>query len=209
MRLALGFGFLMLVTAGTAPVAAAPSSSCVPDTSLVSPERAISFLEHPEALLNRYKDGQGGLASEIRDLLMIRPETVEGIASLAKASSPDQSRAIGAGLGTAASVCALTQRGVAQDIQKAVLKTDNADLMQAFAAITNDISTEATTGATATGETTAGGGQDSSSTGRATGAATTTETPFLTATSGSTAQTFTAAVSASATSVLTSVSPSR
>ena len=207
MRIALGFGFLMLVTAGTAPVVAAPSSSCVPNTSLVSPERAIAFLEHPEALLDRYKDGQGGLASEIRDLLTIRPETLEGIASLAKASTPDQSRAIGAGLGTAASVCSLTQREVAQDIQKAVLKTDNADLMQAFAVITGDIPTEATTGATATGETTAGGGQDNSSPGRSSGAATTTDTPFLTATSGSAATTFTAALSA--TSVLTSVSPSR
>jgi hypothetical protein len=164
MRL-LVFYLVMLVAGGMAPVAAAPASGgCVPNPSLVSAERATSFLENPEALLSQYKDGQGGLASEIRDMLMTRPETLEGIASLSKASSADQSRAIGAGLGTAASVCVLTQPAFAQQIQEVVLKAENPPLIQAFVSITGDIPTEAITGADPNGDTTAGGGRGTTST---------------------------------------------
>ena len=198
MRL-LAFCLGMLVAGGAAPVAAAPASGgCVPNSSLVSAERATSFLENPESLLNQFKDGQGGLASEIRDMLMTRPETLEGIASLSRASSADQSRAIGAGLGTAASVCVLTQPAFAQQIQEVVLKVENPLLTQAFVSITGDIPTEAISGADPNGDTSAGGGQGSTSTpspGAVTsnaaitfnsggGAATNTATLFTTAAAG-------------------------
>lgn len=198
MRL-VGFCLVMLVAGGTAPVAAAPASGgCVPNSSLVSAERATSFLENPEALLGQFKDGQGGLASQIRDMLMTRPETLEGIASLSKASSADQSRAIGAGLGTAAAVCVLTQPAFAQQIQEVVLKAENPPLIQAFVSITGDIPTEAITGADPNGDTTAGGGQGTTSTpspgavssnssttfGGGAGASTSTTTLFTTAAAG-------------------------
>ncbi|CAN7489221.1 hypothetical protein LJR220_004442 [Bradyrhizobium sp. LjRoot220] len=164
MRLMI-FCLVTLVAACAAPAAAAPASGgCVPNSSLVSAERATAFLENPEALLGQFKDGQGGLASEIRDMLIIRPETLEGIASLSRASSADQSRAIGAGLGTAASVCVLTQPAFAQQIQEVVLKAENPPLIQAFVSITGDIPTEAITGADPNGDTTAGGGRGTTST---------------------------------------------
>lgn len=215
MRLALGFGLLM--AAATAPALATPG--CVPNSNLVSAERATQFLDNPSALLNQFKEGQGGLASEIRDLLTVRPETIEGINSLAKASSADQSRAIGAGLGTAASVCVLTQPAVAQQIQEVVLKTENPALIQSFVSITGDIPTEATNGADPTGEATAGGGRDTTAPGAgATGTTATTDTPFLTQVSSASAPTTTTSVATvslftaatvAATPVLTTVSPSR
>jgi len=209
MRFVVGLGLLVLSAGATAPVNAAPATGgCIPNSSLVSAERAISFLEHPDAFLNQFKDGQGGLASEIRDMLTIRPETLEGIASLSKASSADQSRAIGAGLGTAASVCALTQPAFAQQIQEVVLKTENPPLIQAFTSITGDIPTEATSGADASGDTSAGGGQGTTPSSSAGSATPTPPTPTFSAGASSTSSTtlFTAAAQAG-TPVLTSVSP--
>ncbi|XUJ32745.1 hypothetical protein ACQ5SK_30960 [Bradyrhizobium japonicum] len=183
------------------------SSGCVANTGVVSAERATDFLANPGGLLDQFKDGQGGLASAVRDLLTARPETVDGIASLAKASSADQSRAIGAGLGTAASVCVLSQPGVAQLIQEAVLKTENPDLIQSFTSITGDIPTEATNGADPTGETTAGGGPGSTAAEARGGAATSTQPTVVNQSGpGPASQTLFAATS---TAVLTSVSPSR
>lgn len=183
------------------------SAGCVANTGIISAERATDFLANPGGLLDQFKDGQGGLASAVRDLLTARPETLEGIASLAKTSSADQSRAIGAGLGTAASVCVLSQPQVAQLIQEAVLKTGNPELIQSFTSITGDIPTEATTGADPTGETTAGGGPGSTAAEARGGAASSTEPTVVNQSGpGAASQTLFAATS---TAVLTSVSPSR
>jgi hypothetical protein len=185
------------------------SSGCVANTGVVSAERATDFLANPGGLLDQFKDGQGGLASAVRDLLTARPETVDGIVSLTKASSTDQSRAIGAGLGTAASVCVLSQPGVAQLIQEAVLKTENPDLIQSFTSITGDIPTEATNGADPTGETTAGGGPGSTAAeARGGGASSTAPTVVNQSGPGAASQTQTL-FAATSTAVLTSVSPSR
>jgi hypothetical protein len=184
------------------------SSGCVANTGIVSAERATDFLANPSALLDQFKDGQGGLASAVRDLLTARPETVEGISSLAKASSADQSRAIGAGLGTAASTCVLSQPQVAQLIQEAVLKTENPDLIASFTSITGDIPTEATNGADPTGETTAGGGPGSTAADGRGGAASSTQ-PTVVNQSGPGAASQQTLFAATSTAVLTSVSPSR
>lgn len=157
MRISVGLGAALLaMTAATSTFAA--QNGCVPNPAVTS-EGAIQFLGNPAALLDQFKDGQGGLASQVRDLLTNRPESLEGMASLAKASSDDQGRAIGAGMGTAAAVCVLTQPQFAQQIQEVALKTEKPGLIQSFTSITGDIPTEAITGADANGDTTAGGGQ--------------------------------------------------
>jgi hypothetical protein len=190
------------------------NAACGANANLVSAENANSFLSNPAGLLDQFKEGQGSLASQVRDFLTSRPETVEGIVSLARASNEEQSRAIGAGLGTAASVCVLSQPDVAQRIQEAVLKTDNAALIQSFTSITGDIPTEATNGADPTGETSTGGGGGTNSAAQERGGAATTTAPVVLNTSGPSAQAqaqtqtlFTAA--ATTTTPLTSVSPSR
>jgi hypothetical protein len=202
----------LLGTAAPSLAATGNNAACGANANLVSAESANSFLSNPAGLLDQFKDGQGSLASQIRDFLTSRPETVEGIVSLAKASNEAQSRAIGAGLGTAASVCVLSQPDVAQRIQEAVLKTENAPLIQSFSSITGDIPTEATSGADPTGETSTGGGGGTNSAAAAQGGAATTTTPVALNASGPSAQAqtqtlFTAA--ATTTTPLTSVSPSR
>lgn len=211
MRKAVGLGATLLaMTAATSTFAAQPS--CVPNSSTVSSERAIQFLDKPEGLLDQFKEGQGGLASQVRDLLTSRPETLEGMVSLAKAGSVDQGRAIGAGMGTAAAVCVLTQPQFAQQIQAAALKTENAGLIQSFASITGDIPTEAISGADANGDTTAGGGQASAAEQR--GGGSTNSSPTPTFSSGASpasqaSQTNTLFAASTGTSSLTTTSPSR
>ncbi|MDH2343422.1 hypothetical protein [Bradyrhizobium sp. SSUT77] len=209
MRKSVGLGAALLaMTAATSTFAA--QNGCVPNPDAVTSERAIQFLGNPEALLSQFKDGQGGLASQIRDMLTNRPETLEGMGSLAKASSDDQGRAIGAGMGTAAAVCVLTQPQFAQQIQEVVLKTDKPGLIQSFTSITGDIPTEAITGADANGDTTAGGGQAAAAEPRAGGAISPAPPPSFSAGAGPVSQSTTTLFAASTgTSSLTATSPSR
>lgn len=210
MHKSVGLGAALLaMTAATSAFAA--QNGCVPNPDAVTSERAIQFLGNPEALLDKFKDGQGGLASQIRDMLTNRPETLEGMGSLAKASSDDQGRAIGAGMGTAAAVCVLTQPQFAQEIQAAALKTEKAGLIQSFTSITGDIPTEAITGADANGDTTAGGGQAAAPEPRAGGAISPAPPPSFSVGSSPTTQTTTTTLFAASTgtSSLTATSPSR
>lgn len=207
MRKSVGLGAALLaMTAATSTFAA--QSGCVPNPAVTS-ERATQFLGNPEALLGQYKDGQGGLAAQVRDLLTNRPESLEGMASLAKASSDDQGRAIGAGMGTAAAVCVLTQPQFAQQIQEVALKSEKPGLIQSFTSITGDIPTEAITGAEANGDTTAGGGQGTTAQQRAGGA--TSSPPPISFSSGPspTVRTNTLFAASTGTSSLTATSPSR
>jgi hypothetical protein len=208
MRKAVGLGAsLLAMTAATSAFAAQPG--CVPNPTAVSSERAIEFLDRPEALLNQFKDGQGGLASQVRDLLTNRPETLEGMISLAKASSDDQGRAVGAGMGTAAAVCVLTQPQFAQEIQAVVLKTENPGLIQSFTSIIGDIPTEAIVGAAANGDTTAGGGQGTTADQRGGGSTNSPSPPSFTSGASPAVQTNTLFAASTGTSSLTTTSPSR
>lgn len=193
------------VAEGAPSVYATTSSSCVPGGETVTSEQATQFLQSPQDLLAKFKDGQGGLSSAIRDLVTSRPETAEALGSLSSNSTPDQSRALGAGLGTAASVCVLSQPITAQRIQELVLKTENRELIQSFMTITGDIPTEAINGAPASGDDSAGGGRGSSQNPVAGSGGANQTLPFNQAVASS--RVFSPAV-ADSVSLLNSVSPS-
>ncbi len=139
--------------------ATAYSGACAPASAQITAEKAISFLEAPAALLANFADGGGALSSAIRDLVSIRPETLEGIQSLAEAATPEQNSAIGAGLGTAAAICVVSQPATAMDIQAAALKSGSSELLTSFTSITGDIPTNVAAASDPTGESTAGGGR--------------------------------------------------
>lgn len=153
----LAVALLGLPDAGFA--ATAYGGACAPASSQMTAEKATDFLDAPAAFLASYADGGGALSSAIRDLVTIRPETLEGIQSLSEAATPEQNSAIGAGLGTAAAICVVSQPATAIDIQAAALKSGSNDLLTSFASITGDIPTNVTPGSDPTGESTAGGGR--------------------------------------------------
>jgi hypothetical protein len=153
----LAAAFLGLPDASFA--ATAYSGACASPSPQITAEKATNFLEAPAALLANYADGGGALSSAIRDLVSTRPETLEGIQSLSEAATPDQNSAIGAGLGTAAAICVVSQPATAMDIQAAALKSGSNELLTSFTSITGDIPTNVTPGSDPTGESTAGGGK--------------------------------------------------
>jgi len=141
--------------------ATAYSGACAAPSPQFTAEKATSFLEAPAAFLSNFAEGGGALSSAIRDLVTIRPETLEGIPSLSEAATPEQNSAIGAGLGTAAAICVVSQPATAIDIQAAALKSGSSDLLTSFTSITGDIPTNVTPASDPTGESTAGGGRSS------------------------------------------------
>jgi hypothetical protein len=141
--------------------AQAPSGTCMPPIDSVSADSAARFLENPSMLLDGYKEGTGGLAAAVRDLATMRPETVNGMPSLANSASSEQLRAIGSGLGTAAAICVLARPEIAQRIQEAILKANKPEMAQTFTSIVGDIATEAIPDLPLNGDTTPGGGRGS------------------------------------------------
>ncbi|WP_420103469.1 hypothetical protein [Bosea sp. (in: a-proteobacteria)] len=132
-------------------------------------ERAAAFLNQPAALLGQASNIGGSLAAAIRDFAITRPETLSGVPALANDASADQLRAIGAGLGTAAAMCALSQPNTALRIQETVLATNKPEVVNAYTSIVGDVATEAIPELPATGETTAGGARARGVTADATG----------------------------------------
>jgi hypothetical protein len=160
---------MMVALAPVAALAQAGNGACgnAPD---VTAERAAAFLGQPASFLGQYGTVSGSLAAAVRDFTISRPETLSGVAALANDASPEQLRAIGAGLGTAAAVCALTQPNTALRIQEAVLATNKPDVVTAYTSIVGDVATEAVPTLPATGETTTGGAPSQQVTAGPTGA---------------------------------------
>lgn len=167
----LGLALLASSTLSAMAQGQAGNGPCgsVPD---MTAERATQFLDSPGAILDQYRDITGGLAVTVRDLAIGRPESLGGMVTLANQASPDQLRAIGAGLGTAAAVCALSQPGTAQRIQEAVLATNKPEIVNAYTSIVGEVPTEAIPELPQTGETTAGGGRGVQRTAEPTGGST-------------------------------------
>lgn len=196
-----------LLGPSTSRAATAVDVACAPLSGGITAERATQFLDDPSALLNGFPEGdEGKLSSTMRDFATMRPETLEGVRSLSSASSPSQNRAIGAGLGTAASTCVLSHPATATLIQEAVLKTENSDLIQSFVSITGDVPTNVVAGSDPSGEAVAGGGRGTTANPASGAVSSSVNNSFSAASVSSTSTFFTAASSASA-NPLASISP--
>ncbi len=188
-----------LVEPSISRAATAVDVACAPLAGGITAERATQFLDDPSALLSGFPEGdEGKLSSTIRDFATMRPETLEGIRSLSSASSPSQNRAIGAGLGTAASTCVVSHPSTATLIQEAVLKSENSELIQSFESITGDVPTNVVAGSDPNGESVQGGGRGSTPSQAGGAVSTSTTADFSTASVPGTTTFFTAASSTSA-----------
>ncbi|WP_188311952.1 hypothetical protein [Salinarimonas soli] len=129
--MALGLGVALLPGAALA-VCAAP----VAGTTLVAPDQ----------LLSRFPEGGGGLVSEVRNLVATNPANLDAIVALAARGTAAQKRAIGAGLGQAAGICARPDPDTARRIQEATVRLDDREILLAFQAVTGDRQTAAAGG---------------------------------------------------------------
>jgi hypothetical protein len=100
------------------------------------PAQAVSrFINEPGKLLTQFPNGGPQMISLIRDLVASDPGTLPLITELNTRANPDQVRAIGAGLGQAALVCAHTAQAFSEEIQKVTIAANNKPMTEAFGAV--------------------------------------------------------------------------
>jgi hypothetical protein len=128
-----------------------------------------AFLANPAQILTQNQEGGPQLVSLIRTLAAADPSTLPAILGLLANASKDQKAAIGAGLAQAARIVLRTNPVYANDIQQAIAKTKDQDVVLAFTAASGDQPTGATGGAGgAAGSSGGSGGQTSPLNGPAT-----------------------------------------
>jgi catechol 2,3-dioxygenase-like lactoylglutathione lyase family enzyme len=93
---------------------------------------ATVFLADPDQILLENPDGGARLAVEVRDLALSDPTTLQSILGLLPKASKAQKAAIGAGLAQAARVSARSNPGYAKEIQQAVVRTKDGELIEAY-----------------------------------------------------------------------------
>jgi hypothetical protein len=122
---------------------ALPSSSFAACTNdLGAAQNASNFISNPSSLL-------GGpnapvtpveITSSVRDFVAANPQALAAAIGLLKGGglSADQRKAIGTGLGLAASVCIRPDPTFAAEIQTQIASADSADAKQTYAAVTGN-----------------------------------------------------------------------
>lgn len=103
-------------------------------------------LTAPDQLLSRFPAGEGAMVSEVRNLVATNPANLDAITGLVVRATPAQKRAIGAGLGQAAGLCARPDPDAARRIQEAVIRLDDREMLLAFQVVTGDRATAAAAG---------------------------------------------------------------
>jgi hypothetical protein len=155
--------FCSVVLAGSASICmVAPGFA----QSSLSPS---AFLANPTQILTPNQDGGPQLVSLIRTLAAADPSALPAILGLLANATKDQKAAIGAGLAQAARIVLRTNPVYANDIQQAIAKTKDQDVVLAFTAASGDQPTGATGAAGgAAGSSGGSGGQTSPLNGPAT-----------------------------------------
>ncbi|KRQ01512.1 hypothetical protein AOQ72_08585 [Bradyrhizobium yuanmingense] len=149
--------------AAAAAIAATISSAA--SAAIYPPQRQLpatvisDFKAAPNSLLQQYPTGGPQLISRVRDLGASDPTTLTGLIALLKdrATTPDQMRAIVAGLAQVARMAAQSDQAYANEIQAAIANTGNADVIAAYQAATGDVAIAATGGGGGGGGSGAGG----------------------------------------------------
>jgi len=143
--------------AGCALAPLSPAMAAVYSSQQALPAQTVQqFLANPAALLTQYPNGGPAMITEIRNLAASDPATLKALVGLLASANSDQASAIGTGLGQVAVMAVRTDPSFANDIQGAVVTSQNDSALVAFkAAVGGDIQLTAATGTTGIG----GGGE--------------------------------------------------
>jgi hypothetical protein len=120
---------LALTSGLTAAVLA--QSTTLPQSQTVGVQ---TFLANPIALLNQNPKGGPTLISQIRDLAVADPSTLDRILGLLSNANKDQKTAIASGLAQAAKIVVKTNAPYATRIQLAIADTKDQDVVLAYSA---------------------------------------------------------------------------
>ena len=107
-------------------------------------QRISAFSSNPSEMLQRYPEGGPRMIAQVRDLAASDPATLPIILGLVGNANKEQKAAIGAGLAQAARICVRTDQAYATDIQQAIARTKDEEVVLAYAGIAGDQPTGAT-----------------------------------------------------------------
>ncbi|EHR01311.1 hypothetical protein Bra471DRAFT_02018 [Bradyrhizobium sp. WSM471] len=140
-------------------VALAVSASC----TLVVPAGALAqqgqqqqglvqqFNANPQQILQQFPNGGAAMISQLREIAIADPKSLDAIMGLIPNASKDQKAAIGSALGQAAKVVVKTDQAYANNILQAIAKTKDQDVFLAYSGVAPDQGTAATGGGGAGG----------------------------------------------------------
>jgi hypothetical protein len=121
---------------GFVPTLVAPASAAVYSPRQALPADAIQeFLANPAALLSQFPDGGALMITKVRELAGSDPATLSALIGLLKTADPDQSTAIGTGLGQVALMAINSDQGFATEIQTEIAQAGNTSALTAFSAV--------------------------------------------------------------------------
>jgi hypothetical protein len=121
---------------GAAYLSGVPANAaCFPPSQQLSPAALAQFTASPADVL---KLSNAVLITKVRDLVASSPAALQTILRLLSGTNPQQTNAIGTGLGQAALICVRTDQAFATEIQNAVAGNGNSQLTLAFAAVLGD-----------------------------------------------------------------------
>ena len=126
MRIALTYiGAIVVTVLGVTQTAfySAEAAALYPPPAQLPSSAIHEFLDNPSTLLTQYPEGGGGLVAVVRDLAASDPSTLNAIIGLLATANPNQTTAIGTGLGQTALLAVKTDQAYANAIQAALLAT--------------------------------------------------------------------------------------
>lgn len=141
------------------------SASCFLPPLAIDPSAVTAFRNTPQDLLSPYPEGGTRMTQDVRGLAGTDVSTVPMLLELAKAASPGQTAAIGAGLAQTARACVRQRPDVAQIIQQMIIRANLGPLTTAFLSSSGDTATAATGAAAGGAAAGAGAGAISGSPG--------------------------------------------
>ena len=154
----------MLGLAAAALVAVTAANAAVYPPRQQLPQQVITdFNKSPTGLLQQFPQAGAPLISRVRDLAASDPTTLPNLVALLTnpTLTPEQLRAIVAGLAQVARLASKTDQAYADEIQRSIAGTNNPNVVAAYQAATGDVAIGAAGGG--------GAGGGGSGTGGATG----------------------------------------
>jgi hypothetical protein len=157
------FAFVFAAAMIAATVTAA-SAAVFPSRQQLPQQVIGDFNKSPTGLLQQFPQAGAPLISRVRDLAASDPSTLPNLIGLLTnpAITPDQLRAVVAGLAQVARLASKTDQAYADEIQRSIAGTNNPAVVAAYQAATGDVAIAATGGGggggSGTGGPTGGGG---------------------------------------------------
>lgn len=133
-------------------------AACVAPNLAINAATVDQFTANPASTLGKYPTGDAGLATEVRNLVVSDPRTLDGVGVIAASGNAAQRNSIGTALGQATVICRRTDPQFTRQIQELVIRLNLPELVTAYNTVTGETRTTAVGGGGAGGGAGGGGG---------------------------------------------------